>query len=231
MGLAYETALPLFPTAHKHATAPQPIDVHMCPIWLHLASGVPVAAARQMLPDASSLIGCTAADATAATAAAANGANFVILESSSPLPSTAFADMSAQQRSGLRIPFLVSASSIEAADTVGWLAAGPDGICGPVAALSTLASTAPSACAEATSLGIVVAAVAAGLKQRGWAAVEAEVVPSVHSGLLSGLLDGSQLGTLLGREKELMRGILDFLGEAVPEMEEAQLLKEALAGA
>ena len=187
-----------------------------------------------MLTDSAALIGCSAGDAAAAAAAAADGANFILLEGAgaAALAPGVVAEVAAQQRSRLRIPLLVSSSAMEAATVADWLAAGPDGICGTAADLAQLAAAAPTA-AAAPDAADAVAVLLDGLRQQGWRAsgTEAAAPAGPSSGLLSGLLGGALLDTVLGREKVLMQEILEFLAIAAPEMDESRLLREALAGA
>ena len=213
------------------------------------SAGVPLTVARQMLPSSAFLVGSFARDATAASTAASDGANFVILQpapgagSSETLEPSVLQEVAKQQRSKLQIPLLVSAAAMAPADTDAWLQQGPDGIAGTAADLNAIAASAPANDSASqmwpptASAGEAVSVLLRGLKRRGWAEPEPEMstgdtAGSKGTGLLTELVQsGSPVDIVLNREKALMPQIIEFLQEAVPDMDEVKLLRDALAGA
>jgi hypothetical protein len=193
-----------------------------------------------MLPEAKGLIGSLVTSVDAATAATADGASFLVLTPNvltidgvpSSLQPEILASVSKSQRSGLSVPLIVSTDAMAPADVTAWLQGSPQGLYGTVDTLASLCNGAPEHARVSGEPPLTT--LFAGLQTKGWpveASTSGEDIASGHSGLLSGLLEGSRLGSLLEREKALLREILSFLGEAVPEMEEAKLLSDALIGA
>jgi hypothetical protein len=193
-----------------------------------------------MLPEATSLIGSLVTSVDAATAATSEGASFLVLApgvepiagSVPVLQPGILASVVKAQRSGLSVPLIMSAEAITPNDVTAWLKGAPQGLYGSVDALATLCKGAPehaSAAGEPPLAKLLV-----GLQTKGWqlkgSATSGSEAASARNGMLSGLLESSRLGSLLEREKALLRDILAFLGDAVPEMDEAKLLADALIG-
>lgn len=194
-----------------------------------------MAVARQVLSDPSYLIGVCASSVDAATAAAADGASFLIVtdpdssvdasEPASSMPVASVADIAASSRSGMQIPIIVSTSIIGKDDVRAWLSSGADGISGTPESITRVAPVPSGTLSDAiTSLSSVLHASSS--------ASEPSISrPSSHRGLLSGLLgSATPVDDLIAREKTLLTDALLFLEEAVPEMSEIQLLKDALDG-
>lgn len=186
--------------------------------------------ARQVLPDPSYLFGVCVSSQEAAAAAASDGASFLVVippDSSDPplrLTPSSLADIAKASRSGMQIPVILSASVVGDDDTGSWLSSNLDGVSGTPASLSHLAST-PS-----ESLTDCISSISSTLA--GSLAPQSSVSkPSSHSGLLSGLLgNATPIDDLITREKGILSDTLVFLQDAVPEMSETRLLKDALVG-
>lgn len=193
-----------------------------------------MAVARQVLSDPAYLIGVCASSADAAASAAAEGASFLLVASRSddddsktatPVTASIITDIAKSSRSGMQIPVIVSASTIGEGDIQTWLSSGADGIYGTPESLLQLASM-PSA-----PLPEAIASLSSALKTASSVAEPSISKPSSHSGLLSGLLGNTTpIDDLINREKKVLTEALAFLQDAVPEMSEIQLLKDALVG-
>eukprot|EP00892_Ulva_mutabilis_P005497 jgi/Ulvmu1/3319/UM155_0002.1 len=196
--------------------------------------GVPLAVARQVLVDPSYLFGVCASSPESAAAAAADGASFLVVippESGADptdrppaLAPSVLTDIARASRSGMQVPVILSDAVVDGGDLGPWLSSDLDGVCGTPESLPALAKAPSSSLPEAISSLSAMLTTTATPKA-------ASAAPSSHSGLLSGLLgNATPIDDLISREKEILSDTLAFLQEAVPEMSEARLLKDALQG-
>lgn len=132
-------------------------------------------------------------------------------------------DISKGSRSGMQIPLILSASAVRPEELRAW-STDLDGLCGTPESLAAAASSDSSALADSfSSLSALLAASSA--------PQPTVSRPSTHSGLLSGLLgNATPIDDLIDREKAILSDTLAFLHDAVPEMSEVRLLKDALQG-
>lgn len=194
-----------------------------------------MAVARQVLSDPSYLIGVCASSVDAAAAAAADGASFLLVTDpdsnddasmpASSMPATVLADIATSSRSGMQIPVIVSTSVIGQDNFRTWLSSGADGISGTPESLPRVSSL-PSG-----TLSDAIASLSSVLHSSSSASEASIRKPSSHRGLLSGLLgSATPVDDVIEREKTLLTDTLVFLEDAVPEMSEIQLLRDALDG-
>ena len=208
-------------------------------------AGVPLTIAKTILTDPSFLIGVCAPSSDVATAAIADGASFVILQSTSDtqdhLPISVITKTIAGTRSGLQIPLLASAAAVAPPELGSWVSEGLDGIYGSIQDLTDLSQTNPTSSDAVANISSTVTAVSALLERSSTQKVSATAsgaegagtvaAPSSSSGLLSGLLgEKTPLDTLIIREKQCLSETIEFLEAAVPDMGETRLLKDALVG-
>ncbi|KAI8475898.1 MAG: hypothetical protein J3K34DRAFT_517060 [Monoraphidium minutum] len=218
------------------------------------AAGVPVVVARKMLQGGAALVGQVAPDASAAAAAAADGANFVLLRGArGGLPAAAELDAAkAGQRSGAAIPVIASAEAGGGAAAGAALAERADGFALPLGELAAAAAGVAGGGAPASveaAVGTLLqalterraaAAAAAAGGARGGAAeaiVKAPAAPGAAGGSAAGstlrrLLSGGREGeveALIEDERALLQKTLALLEDVVPQMDELGLLRDALA--
>lgn len=208
------------------------------------AAGVPLTIAKTILSDPSYLIGVCAPSSDAATAAIADGASFIILQTPGDgrdhLPMSIITQTIDGTRSGLQIPLLASAAAVAPPEFGSWVSAGLDGVCGSIADLTTLSQTGAASSDSISNIPATLSVVLSQLSPINTPvsttsttseAVGTTATPSAASGLLSGLLgDKTPLDTLIAREKQCLSETIEFLETAVPDMGETRLLKDALVG-
>ncbi|PRW59965.1 putative transmembrane GTPase FZO- chloroplastic isoform A [Chlorella sorokiniana] len=202
--------------------------------------GLPTVVAKRMLQGGLALVGRSVGSSEAAAEAAADGANFLILEppSGGAAPSGAEAAAARQrQRSSASIPVIAVATAAATGSQIGeLLAAGVDGLVMDLAELSSVAlaltQQRPANAGEAAGallqqLGAEPSAAppapAASSSSSG-AAAAAEAPAAVQ---LSQLLSTSR-EELVDAERQLFTEVLSFLDSWCPSLEEAQLLRDAV---
>jgi len=213
-------------------------------------SGVPTVVAKRMMSAAgpSALVGRIVSSGEAAVAAAADGANLVLVTSKDGLPASLSVLDKARnnQRSGNRIPVLQFCTSPDtSADALA--AAWPEGLDGVAAwlpLLPRLADAATGTTVAGRSPGTAAAAVLQRLEGRpaepaappagkpSTTEVMADVLAAPpgtltgHSWVRRLLNDEREL--LLSEEKAALGEVMAFLEEVVPDLAELQLLRDAL---
>ncbi|KAI3436182.1 hypothetical protein D9Q98_002237 [Chlorella vulgaris] len=215
-------------------------------------AGLPTVVAKRMLQDGLALVGRSVTSAEAAAEAAADGANFVVLEPSNfggAAPNSAEAVAAQQQqRSSASIP-VVAAITAEASrdQLVQLMAAGVDGLVLHLADLTAVAGVltqqAPGSAADsatailqrlsgsdpaAKAAAAEVAAPATGVEAPEGGTAEVAAVPGQKGAVQLSQLLSSSREELVDAERQLFTEVLEFLGAWCPQMEEAQLLRDAV---
>ena len=210
------------------------------------AAGVPLTVAKSILSDPSFLIGVCAPSSDVATAAIADGASFVILQSTTDdqetLPLSVITETVSGVRSGLQIPLLASASGVAPPELSSWVSEGLDGVYGTVQDLAALAQKNTASSDPVSVIAETLSSVSAQLERKAYSTRKVPTntntegsrqaaTPSTGSGLLSGLLgEKTPVDTLIVREKQCLSETIEFLETAVPDMADTRLLKDALVG-
>lgn len=199
-------------------------------------AGLPTVVAKGMLQSGSALVGRAVADGDAAVQAAAEGASFVVVQTSGGSPTAEAVASARQQRSGASVPVLVElTSNLESGVLQGLLNAGANGILLDLDALSPVAVA-----ATMEPQGTITEAAASLLQCLSQSVRGSSVHQNEEGGEGEGAEAGSmpvaQLSQLLspGREevvaaeKETLQRLLDFLASACPALEETSLLRDAV---
>ena len=148
------------------------------------AAGVPLTVAKSILSDPSFLIGVCAPSSDVATAAIADGASFVIVQSTTDeqdtLPLSVITETVSGVRSGLQIPLLASASGVAPPELSSWVSEGLDGVYGTVQDLAALAQKNPASSDPVSVIAETLSSVSAQLERKApimvsWAPQQKEV--------------------------------------------------------
>ncbi|KAF8065743.1 hypothetical protein HT031_002803 [Scenedesmus sp. PABB004] len=210
-------------------------------------AGVPLVVARKMAAGAM-LLGQLVPGADAAVAAAADGANFVLLQAADgSLPGAEeLSSARSRQRSGNAIPVIAAAAPGAAIDALQQalprLAGPADGFCLPLGLLQPAAAAtgdaAPEAPPMAAAVGLLLQCLtesrtpagggAGGPAPAGTAAPAAPATVKVGGSTLRRLLSADKTA-LIGEERGLLQRAAALLEEIAPQMDELPLLRDAIA--